>query len=147
MFTIPTYEELKERILSAIPDEIDKREGSLIDTAVGPVCAELCQMYITLQSYYELSFADTAYGEYLERIAAQYGLSRKPAESASYRVLAYDNEGNQIVLEEGLRFSSNGVFLRAEGGFLVADGGGKRRKPYQPRGNFAGFLFGSVRKN
>ena len=132
MFTIPTYEEIKEQILAQIPDELDKREGSLIDTAIGPVCAELCQMYITLQGYYELSFADTAYGEYLERIAGQYGILRNPAEHARYRVLAYDNEGKQTVLEDGLRFSSNGVFLKAEGGFLIAEVSGSEGNLIDP---------------
>ena len=38
---VPGYEELMERVLARVPEGIDKREGSLIWTAVGPVCAEL----------------------------------------------------------------------------------------------------------
>ena len=38
---ILSYEELKSRCMAAMPEGIDTREGSLIDTAVGPVCAEL----------------------------------------------------------------------------------------------------------
>ncbi len=45
---ILSYEELKSRCMAAMPEGIDTREGSLIDTAVGPVCAELASAYLTL---------------------------------------------------------------------------------------------------
>ena len=57
---ILSYEELKSRCMAAMPEGIDTREGSLIDTAVGPVCAELASAYLTLQSYYDLLFPDTS---------------------------------------------------------------------------------------
>lgn len=107
---IPTYEELKERCMERIPEELDRREGSLIDTAVGPVCAELAAAYITLQSYYDLLFPDTSEGEYLDRIARQYGLFRKEAECAELKAVFRDKEGNPFDPPEGMRFSLGGVF-------------------------------------
>ena len=64
---ILSYEELKSRCMAAMPEGIDTREGSLIDTAVGPVCAELASAYLTLQSYYDLLFPDTSAEGYLDR--------------------------------------------------------------------------------
>ncbi len=107
---ILSYEELKSRCMAAMPEGIDTREGSLIDTAVGPVCAELASAYLTLQSYYDLLFPDTSAEGYLDRIAAQYGISRGEASPAD--------------VPAGMRFSLGGVF------YLVAEswtGGGRLR--------------------
>ena len=119
---IPTYEMLLDRMLSAIPDSIDKREGSLIYTAVAPVCAELVQMYLSLQGYYDLSFADTAVGEYLDRLCAQYGLTRTPASAAVWQAEAFDRKGESIRLPSGSRFFAGGVALVAdENGDLISE--------------------------
>ena len=104
------YEELKKRCMDRIPDEIDKREGSLIDTAVAPVCAELAAAYITLAGYYDLLFPDTSSGEYLDRLAAQYGLFRKEAECAELSAVFKDKEGRPFDPPEGMRFSIDGEF-------------------------------------
>lgn len=76
---VKTYEELLEQALSLVDDTLDKREGSLIYTALAPVCALLAQCYTELDAYYDLIFADTACGEYLDRIGGQFGLTRKAA--------------------------------------------------------------------
>ena len=60
-----SYEELLAEVLGRIPDDADKREGSLIYTAVAPVCAELAQAYIRLAGDVDLLFYDTSEGEYL----------------------------------------------------------------------------------
>ena len=39
-----TYEEILQRMLGRVPNTIDKREGSLIYTALAPAAAELIQM-------------------------------------------------------------------------------------------------------
>lgn len=119
---IPTYEELKSRCLGAMPEGIDTREGSLIDTAVGPICAELASAYLTLQSYYDLLFPDTSMGEYLDRIASQYGIARGTASPAEVEAKFLDQKGGNFTVPAGMRFSLDGVF------YLVTEswpGGGK----------------------
>lgn len=59
---IPSYEELMEAVLARVSDDVDKREGSLIYTAVAPVCAELAQAYIRLAGALDLLFFDTSEG-------------------------------------------------------------------------------------
>ena len=88
---LPGYDELKKRCMEAAPEGVDTREGSLIDTAVGPVCAELASAYLTLQSFYDLLFPDTSAGAYLDRIAAQYGISRGVASPAVLEAEFFDN--------------------------------------------------------
>ncbi len=112
---IPTFEELKERCLAEVPPELDKREGSLIDTAVAPVCAELAAAYLTLQSYYDLLFPDTSEGEYLDKIAAQYGLARGKATPAVLRAVFKSQKGGTFSPPDGMRFSMNGLFYLLSG--------------------------------
>ena len=121
---ILSYEELKSRCMAAMPEGIDTREGSLIDTAVGPVCAELASAYLTLQSYYDLLFPDTSAEGYLDRIAAQYGISRGEASPAEIEAAFEDQEGGDFTVPAGMRFSLGGVF------YLVSEswaGGGRLR--------------------
>ena len=107
---MPTYEELRSRCLEAIPDEIDKREGSLIDTAIAPVCAELAAAYVNLENYFDLLFPDTSEGEYLERIGALYGVARGDASPATLRAVFTGQDEQPFDPPVGMRFSIDGVY-------------------------------------
>ncbi len=109
---IPTYEELMERVLARIPDTVDKREGSLIWTAVGPVCAELAQGYAELAAGLDLAFLDTSAGEYLDRLARQMGLARREAEPAVCRGEFTDASGGDMAVPAGMRFGCGGIFYK-----------------------------------
>ena len=107
---MPTYEELRERCLAAIPDEVDKREGSLIDTAIAPVCAELAAAYVNLENYFDLLFPDTSEGEYLERIGALYGVARGDASPATVRAVFTGQDDQPFNPPVGMRFSIDTVY-------------------------------------
>ena len=107
---MPTYEELRERCLAAIPDEVDKREGSLIDTAIAPVCAELAAAYVNLENYFDLLFPDTSEGEYLERIGTLYGVTRGEASPASLRAEFTGQDEQPFDPPVGMRFSIGEVY-------------------------------------
>lgn len=78
-----TYESILQDVLSRIPSEFDKREGSIIYDAIAPACAELAQLYIELDVVLNETFADTATGEYLERRCGERGLTREAATYAT----------------------------------------------------------------
>lgn len=84
MYENMTYETIMEQMLDRVPNEFDKREGSIIYDAIAPAAAELAQLYIELDIVLNATFADTAYGEYLERRCAERGLTR---EEATYAVV------------------------------------------------------------
>ena len=107
---MPTYEELRERCLAAVPDEVDKREGSLIDTAIAPVCAELAAAYVNLENYFNLLFPDTSEGEYLERIGTLYGVSRGEASPASLRAEFTGQDDQPFDPPVGMRFSIGEIY-------------------------------------
>ena len=85
MYEDQTQEIIQDRTLARVSNLLDKREGSLIQTAVGASCAELAQMYIALDIVLDESFADTQSRDYLIRRAAERGLSPIPASACIVR--------------------------------------------------------------
>ncbi|WP_042227926.1 baseplate J/gp47 family protein [Paenibacillus popilliae] len=96
MYDHMTFEYILDRMLDRVPDTIDKREGSLIYDACAPAAAELAQMYIDLDINYNLSFVDTASGEYLSRKTSEFGVNRAPACHAERKGLFY-GAGNVLM--------------------------------------------------
>ena len=64
MYENVTYEEILERMLSRVPNNMDKREGAIIYDALAPAAVELQLMYIELDVILKETFADTASREY-----------------------------------------------------------------------------------
>ncbi len=82
MFEDMTYQNIMARMLDRIPDNLDKREGSIIWDALSPAALELELGYIFLEYILDESFADTADLEYLIRRCAERGITREAATSA-----------------------------------------------------------------
>ncbi|GAA0181419.1 baseplate J/gp47 family protein [Clostridium sediminicola] len=78
-----TYEEILKRMLERVPDNIDKREGSIIYNALAPAAFELAQMYFSIESSLSLVFAHTSNGEYLDKRCAEMGVYRKKETKAA----------------------------------------------------------------
>lgn len=72
-----------ERMLAESPSDIDKRQGSVTYDLLSPAAIEFMRAYTEMDVVLGLSFADTAYGEWLDRAAREYGLTRKPAVKAA----------------------------------------------------------------
>lgn len=77
-----TFENIMKRMLSKIPDNLDKREGSIIYDALAPACAEMTELYIELDNILELAFTETSNGKWLEMRCAEQGIYRKEAVKA-----------------------------------------------------------------
>lgn len=106
MYEAQTYEVLLERMLDQVSDKLDKREGSIIYDALAPAAIELAQMYTELDIQMNLSFADTASGEYLERRTAEYGINRQAATYAIRKGLFYKGDGSKVDVAIGIRLAS-----------------------------------------
>lgn len=81
-FDNKTYANILARQMKRVPDTLDKREGSLIQTALGPESWYLEGIYLDMERMQKNVYVETAGGESLDRIAASYGLERKPATHA-----------------------------------------------------------------
>jgi len=104
-----TYENILERMLDRVPDDVDKREGSVIYNACAPAAWELAAMYAELGINMELSFADTASGEYLSRRAAEFGVNRKQASKAKRKGAFFDANGQPIDVPIGSRYAIENI--------------------------------------
>ena len=67
------FKDILSRMLAAVPDELDKREGSIIYDALAPAALALAEQYNMLTQLADMFFADTAAGEWLDRVAGNFG--------------------------------------------------------------------------
>ena len=74
MFEVMTYEQLMERMLARVPNNLDKREGSVIWDALAPAAMELESLYFVLQDFIKETFGDTASRANLIRRASERGI-------------------------------------------------------------------------
>lgn len=82
MYEEMTYENILEDMLSRVTSDVDKREGSIIYDALAPCAYHLAENYFLLNNFIDLVSGDTAVGEYLDRVVADYGIARKKATKA-----------------------------------------------------------------
>jgi len=82
-----TFENILNDMLSRVPSNVDKREGSIIYDALAPAAYKLAEAYFMLRNYVDLFFADTAVGEYLSRRTAELGIVRRPATKAIRKII------------------------------------------------------------
>ena len=85
MYEQMTFERIVGQMLDAVPQNVDKREGSILYDAVCGAALELANMYVELDVVLNETFADTASREYLIKRAAERGLSPEPATNAVLR--------------------------------------------------------------
>ena len=99
-----TYEVILQRMLDRVPNNMDKREGSIIFDALAPAAVELQLMYIELDTILKETFADTAQRDYLVRRAAERGI--EPYEE-TYATLKVIFTPSSLEIPIGSRFSCN----------------------------------------
>ncbi len=82
MYEGETYEVILERMLSRVPDKMDKRPGSVIYDTHSPTAIEFQILYIELEYLIKNSYGGTAAREFLILLAKDRGLSPEPATKA-----------------------------------------------------------------
>jgi uncharacterized phage protein gp47/JayE len=105
MYEHMTYDAILQRMLDRIPNNLDKREGSIIYDALAPAAAEMAQMYAELDVALRLAFGETSSGEYLDRRASDMGVERKPATAATRKGLFWDASNQPFDVPIGSRYS------------------------------------------
>lgn len=82
MYENVTYEEILKRMLSRVPDKLDKREGSVIWDALSPAAIELQILYIELDAILREAYGDTASREFLVLRCRERGITPHKATKA-----------------------------------------------------------------
>lgn len=74
-----TYDYILTEALSKVPDNIDKREGSIIRDALSPCCYEAAKHILYLADIIEQTYIETANGLWLDGRVIEGGITRDPA--------------------------------------------------------------------
>jgi uncharacterized phage protein gp47/JayE len=102
MFESFTYDYLMQSMLANVPNDLDKREGSVIWDALAPAALELETAYCFLEWVFNQSFADTADRDCLILRAHERGLLPKEATPA---VLKGEFAPTSLTIPIGTRFN------------------------------------------
>lgn len=97
-----TFETILEQMLSAVPDTVDKREGSIIYDALAPCAILLTQVYAELDMILDESFADTCSLEYLIKRCKERGV---PIQGATPAVIEGKFTPLAVKIPPGSRFN------------------------------------------
>lgn len=109
MFEAMTFEAILAAMLAAVEVGWDKREGSVIYSALAPAAAQLAQLYLSLDAAADRGFLDTAAGADLDRKAAERGLTRYAATCAVRAGTFANTAGASMDVAIGRRFSGGGL--------------------------------------
>lgn len=104
MFENMSFEGILERMLDRVPNNMDKREGSIIYDALAPAAMEIMSMYLDMENIIKETFAQTASREYLIKRAAERGIIPY---SASFAYLKAESKPETLEIPIGARFSFN----------------------------------------
>jgi uncharacterized phage protein gp47/JayE len=107
MYESETAEVILARMLERLSDSLDKREGSVLADILSPAAIENEQAYAEMDNVLNLGFADTTYGDYLDRRCAEQGVTRKSATQAIGSVTITAQDGTFI--PQGTRLSTSDV--------------------------------------
>ena len=93
-------------MLDNVPNDIDKREGSIIYDAVAPAAMVSAQQSLSLANIIRETYIKTAQGEFLDYRAIEHGTSRYEATNAEVKAKFNDDDGNPVNVEVGDRFAN-----------------------------------------
>lgn len=93
-------------MLDNVPDDIDKREGSIIYDALAPAAMVSAQQSLSLANIIRETYIKTAQGEFLDYRAVEHGTNRYTATNTEVKAKFNDDDGNPVNVEVGDRFAS-----------------------------------------
>lgn len=103
------YGQILSSMLDGIPDDLDKREGSIIYNALAPTALMIAQQNYLLGLLFNLLFPDTSEAEWLNRVTEEFGVSRETATFAVRKLKATSRTGESLDLPVGSRFAIEGL--------------------------------------
>lgn len=78
-FQSKDYDYFLRKMLDAVPDNVDKREGSIIYDALAPAALVMGQQSLDMANVIKETYIKTASGKFLDYRAIEHGTSRYPA--------------------------------------------------------------------
>ena len=99
------FEDILQRLLANVDEDVDIRQGSIIYDALAPAAAELAQCYIALDVFTDQTYLLNAVGENLDNRAYDYGIYRISATSAIRLIEIYDINNDVMDVDIDTRFA------------------------------------------
>lgn len=93
-------------MLDNVPNNLDKREGSIIYDAVAPAAMVSAQQSLSLANIIRETYIKTAQGEFLDYRAVEHGTNRYAATFTEVKAKFNDDDGNPVNVEVDDRFAS-----------------------------------------
>lgn len=134
------FEYYLNQMLGKVPDDIDKRQGSIIYDAIAPAAMLMAQQSLDMSTLVKAIYVKTATGEFLDYKAVEYGTERQKATATQARAKFLNSAGKPIAsVDIGDRFASIGsdpifykvVKINADyTGILVAEEPGTQANGY-----------------
>lgn len=107
------YGDIIRDMLEQVPDKVDKREGSIMYNTLAPSAYFLSRQNFMLGFLMGLQlFADTATGQWLERVTNDFGINRELATQALRQINTYDTKKNPYDVPIGTRFAIDEVTFK-----------------------------------
>lgn len=104
------YADLIKSMLTLVPDDVDKRVGSIMYNTLSPTAYFLARQNYMLGFLMGLQlFADTATGDWLDRVTNDFGINRELATQALRQINTFDTDNNPYDVPIGTRFAIDEV--------------------------------------
>lgn len=110
-----SIEAILEAMLQDMPEEIDKRTGSVIGVAVAPIAAQLSEQRFYADQIMDSTMADTALGNDLTRKCSEYGVNRYPSSPSLRKAIFTHADETPQEVEIGSRFGAEGIVYNVVG--------------------------------
>lgn len=130
-------------MLDNVPNDIDKREGSIIYDAVAPAAMVSAQQSLSLANIIRETYIKTAQGEFLDYRAVEHGTNRYTATNTEVKARFNDDDGNPVNVNVGDRFASiaeSPIFYTV----IKANGDGTAEMQAEESGTSANSYLGQV---
>lgn len=103
------YDYFLRKMLDAVPDNIDKREGSIIYDALAPAALVMGQQSLDMANVIKETYIKTASGEFLDYRAIEHGTSRYPATQTEVKAKVLNDKKEPLDnVQIGDKFASIG---------------------------------------
>lgn len=103
------YDYFLRKMLDAVPDNIDKREGSIIYDALAPAALVMGQQSLDMANVIKETYIKTASGEFLDHRAIEHGTSRYPATQTEAKAKVLNDKKEPLDnVQVGDKFASIG---------------------------------------
>ena len=105
MYSQQTYEVIKQRTLDNINLDIDKREGSILNTLASANAMSLVKAYIDMSDIMSIGFIEDTFDNFLDKRLSEFGVYRKQGQKATGQIKVTGEEGT--VISNGTYFLCN----------------------------------------